>query len=227
MTDITVFLPMRSGSQRVKNKNTKLFAGIEGGLSYIKISQLLKVEKVTKIIISTDDEDVINIAQSFKSNKIVIDDRPKYLANSKTSTDDLIKYGGSLIDKGVILTTYVTSPFFNERIYSQAIETYLRNLQINDSLMSVTKIQKFIWDKEKPINYDPSKEKWPRTQTIDPLYEINSGVFLIDADIYKKENDRVGKNPFFFEISGKEAFDIDWPENFEIAEVLWGKYGEI
>jgi len=227
LTDITVFLPMRLGSQRVENKNTKLFAGIEGGLSYIKISQLLKVDRITEIIVSTDDEKVKNIARSFKSKKVIVDDRPKCLASSEASTDDLIKYGGSLIDEGVILTTYVTSPFVNESIYNQAIELYLENLPVYDSLMSVTKIQKFIWNKEQPINYDPSNEKWPRTQTIEPLYEINSGIFLVNADIYKKENDRIGRKPFFFEISGETVFDIDWKDDFDMAEVLWSKYGKI
>ena len=40
-TKVAFFLPTRKGSERVKNKNTRTFAGIEGGLMANKIRQLL------------------------------------------------------------------------------------------------------------------------------------------------------------------------------------------
>ena len=43
--------------------------------------------------------------------------------------------------------------------------------------MTVTKIQKFIWNDRKPVNYNRNLEKWPKTQTIEPLWEVNSGIF--------------------------------------------------
>ena len=118
---------MRKGSQRVKNKNIRDFSGVVGGLTYIKLSQLLEVKEITTIIVSTDDEKVKEIAKSFNSNKIVIDDRPSNLASSNTSTDDLIKYVPSIINKGAVLWTHVTSPFIDSSAYSQAIKCYLNN----------------------------------------------------------------------------------------------------
>ena len=38
---IAFFLPTRKGSERVRNKNTRPFAGIEGGLIENKIRQLV------------------------------------------------------------------------------------------------------------------------------------------------------------------------------------------
>ena len=227
MSEIIAFLPMRKGSQRVKNKNIKDFAGVKGGLTFIKISQLLKSKKIDKIIVSTNDEEVKNIALSFNSSKISIDDRPEHLASSETSTDDLVKYVPTIINGGIVLWTHVTSPFVNETIYDDMIEKYLDETDNFDSLMSVTKIQKFLWDKTKPINYDKSKEKWPRTQTIEPIFEVNSGAFIADIEVYKSLNDRVGDKPYLYELSEKEAFDIDWKDDFELAEVLWSKYGGI
>ncbi len=46
MSKVIAFLPMRKGSQRVKNKNVRDFAGIKGGLTFIKISQLLRLQNV-------------------------------------------------------------------------------------------------------------------------------------------------------------------------------------
>jgi CMP-N-acetylneuraminic acid synthetase len=227
LNKIIAFLPMRKGSQRVKNKNIKDFANIKGGLTFIKISQLLNSKNIDKIIVSTNDEEVKNIALSFNDSKIMIDDRPEYLASSETSTDDLVKYVPSIIESGVVLWTHVTSPFITESIYDDMIEKYLETSNTNDSLMSVTKIQKFLWNKNGPINYDKSKEKWPRTQTIEPIYEVNSGAFIADVEVYKALSDRVGNKPYLYELSDKEAFDIDWQDDFDIAEVLWSKYGKI
>lgn len=229
MSEIVAFLPMRKGSQRIKNKNIKDFANVKGGLTFIKISQLLKSTKIDKIIVSTNDDEVRNIALSFKSSKIILDDRPEELSGSNTSTDDLIKYIPKIIRNGVVLWTHVTSPFITEKMYDEMIDRYLDCLSQNknDSLMSVTKIQKFIWNKKEPVSYDKLKEKWPRTQTIKPLYEVNSGAFIADIGVYKNLNDRVGSKPYLYELDTKTSFDIDWEDEFYIAETLWDKYGKI
>jgi len=227
MNKVTVFLPCREGSQRVKNKNIKPFSDVEGGLTYIKLSQLLKVEQIEQIVVSTNDIEVKRIAESFNNPKIIIDDRPEELASSATSTDDLISYVPDIINSGTVLWTHVTSPFVDEIVYQKAIEIYFSNSNTYDSLISVTKLQKFLWDENEPINYDKNVEKWPRTQTIKPVYEVNSGIFIADIDIYKKFNDRIGGKPFLYKLDEKIAFDIDWEIDFEIAEILWSKHEKI
>lgn len=223
MKQVTVFLPCREGSERIKHKNIKPFSDVENGLIYIKLVQLLNVQSVKRIIVSTNDNEVKKVAKYFQNDKILIDDRPEELASSDTSTDDLIKYIPSIISSGTVLWTHVTSPFVDENIYQDAIKRYFSYSNQYDSLMSVTKIQKFLWNHDGPINYDKSIEKWPRTQTIEPLYEVNSGIFIADIEIYKKYSDRIGKSPFLFEIDEKIAFDIDWKIDFEMAEILWSK----
>ncbi|MEH6991080.1 acylneuraminate cytidylyltransferase family protein [Cytobacillus firmus] len=228
-SSIIAFVPCRKGSQRVKQKNIKRFADIEGGLTRIKMQQLLECDRIDRIVISTDDEEVIKICEkvlSGTSKSYEIDRRPKELATSETSTDDLIKYVGDLIPEGNILWTHVTSPFINADIYADAITVYQQSKQEKraDSLLTVTKHQKFYWNSDSnPINYDRSIEKWPRTQTMDPIYELNSGIFLCDASIYRNLKDRVGKKPVMYELKERHALDVDWEEDFELAEILWLK----
>lgn len=222
---ISVFLPCRAGSERVPHKNTRTFAGIEGGLLKIKLQQLITCNAIDTIVLSTNDEEVIQLAETISSDKIKIDRRPEHLATSSTSTDDLVKYVPSIISEGAVLWTHVTSPFIDGKIYEEAINTYKEVLSKgeNDSLMSVTALRTFIWNKEGAVNYDRNKEKWPRTQTIEPLYEINSGIFLADIDIYKNLQDRIGQKPFLFENNDIDSFDIDWEEDFFIAEAIYNK----
>lgn len=212
---------MRAGSERIPRKNTKKFSGIDGGLCSIKINQLLQCKSINYIFVSTNDQNVIDIANSFESRKIRIIKRPDELSSSSTSTDDLINYVPEIMPDGHILWTHVTSPFIGPDIYDKIIKTYFNNLKKYDSLMTVTKIQKFIWNDTQPINYDRSIEKWPRTQTLEPLWEINSGVFITTRKIYKKHMDRVGVRPYLFELSGDLAFDIDWMSDFTTAEEIY------
>lgn len=65
------------------------------------------------------------------------------------------------------------------------------------------------------------KEKWPRTQTLPELYEVNSGVFINSLDNYLNFKDRIGKKPFLYRTEGLSSFDIDWPEDFDMAENLY------
>ena len=219
---ITAFLPCRAGSERVPEKNTKIFAGIDGGLLTIKLNQLLKTKLIDKIILSTNDIKVIEIANNI-SNRIIIDERPDSLAMSSTSTDDLINYLPSLVKSGHILWTHTTSPFLTNEIYDKAIEIYLKNLNegLNDSLMTVNKLQTFLWNQKGSINYDRSIEKWPRTQTLPELFEINSGIFINSVEGYKKNKDRIGLNPFLMNTKGYTSFDIDWPEDFILGELIY------
>ena len=112
---ISVFLPIRKNSQRILNKNTKIFAGVEGGLTRIKLEQLIKVDKVDRIYVSTDCHKSKKIAQEMNSNKIEIDHRPKKYCSSNTTTDSLIQYANSIIAEGIIIWTHVTSPLFDHK----------------------------------------------------------------------------------------------------------------
>jgi len=218
---VNIFLPMRAGSERVPKKNTKVFAGIDGGLCKIKLEQLVTCDLVETIFVSTNDPEVINISNGFNSKKIKVIHRPNELASSSASTDDLIRYVPEIMPDGHILWTHVTSPLLGPDIYYKIIETYFKNLGRFDSLMTVTKLQKFIWKDGEAVNYDRSVEKWPRTQTIDPLWEVNSGAFITSKAIYKDSMDRIGDTPYLFQLSDEIAFDIDWLPDFRIAEALY------
>lgn len=219
-----VFLPCRKGSQRVPNKNTRTFAGVEGGLLRIKLEELLKASLVDKILLSSNDEEVLRIGEDFKNPKIQVLPRPDCLCTSETSTDDLILYVSELVKEGTILWTHVTSPFLSAKTYDDMLVSFHSNRDSYDSLMSVNVIRNFLWNEKEPVNYDRLVEKWPRTQTLSSLYEPNSGAFIADANIYQTIHDRIGNKVYMYETSRLESLDIDWPEDFEFAQQLYLNY---
>jgi CMP-N-acetylneuraminic acid synthetase len=218
---ISVFLPCRKGSQRVPKKNIKPFAGYKHGLIEIKLEQLINANLVDQIVLSTNDEEILEYADNLRCSKIVLHHRIDKLASNECSTDNLVSHAVSLIPKGDILWTHVTSPFLSSESYNQIINQYFLVLKEGyDSLMTTNIVKSFLWDEHGPINYAYSKEKWPRTQTLKPIHEVNSAVFLASAKIYLSNNDRIGSRPFLYALNKIEGFDIDWEEDFKIAEAM-------
>jgi len=229
--NISFFLPTRKGSERVINKNTRDFAGISGGILRVKIEQLLKVKSVNEIIISTNDPETIAVAQSFNSPKINIIERPEHLCLSSTVIEEFINYIPEVVKADHIFWVHATAPFVNENDYESAVIKYKEVLAagVHDSLISVTKIQQFIWDADTNtcINHDRSVVKWPRTQDLKPLYEINHAFYINSRENYIKLSDRIGNNPDLFVLDKIKSFDIDWEDDFEIAEKLYEKYNGV
>jgi CMP-N-acetylneuraminic acid synthetase len=218
---VSAFLPCRKGSQRVPKKNIKPFAGYDFGLIEIKLKQLLAVESLAEIVLSTNDEEILAYASRFQHPKLRLHKRKDELASSSTSTDELVAHAAELIRNEHILWTHVTSPFVTTGAYQSIIEKYGEALDEGyDSLMTSSLIHGFLWDGVKPINYDRTVEKWPRTQTLKPVHEINSAVFLNSRDSYRTLNDRIGQQPYLYVLDKIQGFDVDWQEDFDIAEAI-------
>ena len=224
--EVSIFLPTRAGSERVANKNTRNFAGVEGGLLAIKLEQLLSLSKVKEVVLSTNDEASIEVAQNFLSNpKLKLIQRPDHLAQSLTNLTDLVEYVPTICSSEHILWTHVTSPLVNAVDYETAINLYFEKMSENyDSLMSVKEIQNYVWSKKEnkvSNRKDDDFKKWPRTQDLEKVYEVNSAIFIASKKIYKKENDRIGKKPYLLIHSFLQSIDVDWEEDFKIAEKLY------
>ncbi|MBP0444263.1 hypothetical protein J8J14_05675 [Roseomonas sp. SSH11] len=223
---VTAFLPCRAGSQRVPHKNTRPFADRQDGLLGIKLEQLLSCPVIDVVVLSTNDPEVEAIAAPHvagSDGRLRLDRRPDHLCSSSTSTDEVIGYVPSVIPEGDVLWTHVTSPFFGAPEYAAAIATYqaARAAGTHDSLMGVTELRTFIWNAKNSVNYDRSVEKWPRTQTLAPLYEVNSSIFIANAETYRTQGDRIGATPLLYAIPKDKTVDVDWEEDFIIAAELW------
>lgn len=218
---IIAFLPCRSGSERIPRKNTRPFARLAHGLLENKLTQLSSCSAIDKIILSTNDETILKYSKSLDCSKLFVHHRPDDLATSTTSTDQLIKLAHQLIPSGHVFWTHVTSPFVTASICTKIISCYFQSLSKGyDSLMTATPFRGFLWDEHGPLNYDRSIFKWPRTQTLKPLYEVNSAVFLAPSHIYANSLDRIGTTPYLYELDRFTGLDIDWEEDFMLAEQL-------
>lgn len=226
---VSVFLPTRAGSERVENKNTKTFSGVTGGLLAIKLKQLLDLSEVDEVVLSTNDEASIQVAMHYRSNeKLKVIRRPEELAQSSTNLIDLVKYVPTICNNDHILWTHVTSPLVKAKDYQEAIYQYFKELNNGyDSLMSVKSIQNFIWSSKDNIVVNKQKgdfRKWPRTQDLDPIYEVNSALFIASKNIYISEIDRIGIKPYLLKHNSLQSIDVDWEDDFKIAELVYNGF---
>lgn len=223
MDEIAFFLPTRKGSQRVKNKNTRNFAGIAGGLMENKLRQLVETKKIGEIIVSTNDEECMEIASKYLyDGRVEIIYRPDELCLDSTNLQDLICYVPTITNADHILWGHVTTPIADAIEYDRAVELYLSKLSEDyDSLVGVKELRNFLLDKKGRLINNNTSIPWPRTQDLEPLYEINHTMFLAKRDVYLKYKNRLGMKPLLHIMDEMHSFDIDWEDDFAIAEALF------
>lgn len=220
---IAFFLPTRKGSERVKSKNTRPFAGIEGGLVENKIKQLLATKHIDEILFSSNDEMCIAIAEKYASDsRLRITPRPNELCLSTTNLQDLICYVPTITNADHILWGHVTTPLVEAKVYDTAIEQYLSKITKGyDSLVSVKELKNFLLNQEGKLVNNTTDIPWPRTQDLEPLYEINHAIFLAKRSVYTEQKNRIGQKPLLYIMDEIHSKDIDWEEDFKIAEIMY------
>lgn len=219
---ITALLPMKSHSERVPNKNMRLFAGHPLFHAVAKILQASNM--IDCIIVNTDSP---GIAQSAIENfpKVVIHDRPKEIQGDYVSMNTIIGHDLLYANGEHFLQTHSTNPLLTRDTIESAITYYFNNLKSHDSLFSVTRLQnRLYWADGCPINHNP--KELIRTQDLPPVFEENSNIFLFSrTSFFASGGNRMGTRPLMFEMNKLEAVDIDEEDDFILAETLYIKRG--
>lgn len=135
--------------------------------------------------------------------------------------NNIIDYDISQLEGEHFLQTHSTNPLLRSETINKAIEVYFNNLDKFDSVFGVTKVQTRFYDKNaKAINHNPNELL--RTQDLEPMYEENSNFYIFSKESFKEANNkRIGLKPQIFEVNKLEAIDIDEPEDFIMAELLY------
>jgi N-acylneuraminate cytidylyltransferase len=224
MDKIAFFLPCRKGSQRVKNKNTRNFAGIEGGLLAVKLSQLIKAETINEIILSTNDKECVAIASIFltKCERIKIALRPNELCEDAANLQDLINYVPTITRAPHIVWGHVTTPLIDAIGYDRAVEMYFLKIKEGyDSLVGVLQLNNFLLNRNGKCINNTTQLSWPRTQDLEPLYQVNHSMFITSRETYFTVKNRIGFKPYLHTMDKFSSIDIDDEEDFAIAETIY------
>ena len=215
---ITAVIPIRSGSQRVKDKNLRPFANTN--LMELKIKTLLQVPELTSIVVNTNSEEAIDIVNKSYSGGVKIHRREEYYASSKCSGSEFFRHLGEVTDTDIFIYCPCTSPFVKPKTISQCIKTFLESGDC-DCVSTVSSVKEFLWLDGKPVNYDPQHA--PNSQDLPDIVALNFGTTVVRRDDLIKNSNIIGKSPKFVITSDIESIDIDTPLDFYIAEQIYRK----
>ena len=211
MKKITAVIPIRSGSQRVKDKNLRPFANTT--LMENKIEMLLNVPELDSIIVNTNSEEAIEIVNKCYRG-VGCHRREEHYASSQCSGSEFFQHLGEVYAP-------CTSPFIKPETISQCIKTFLNREGETDCVSTVSSIKEFMWLDGKPVNYDPLNA--PNSQNLPDIVALNFGATITSKEDLVRNRNIIGKHPKFVLTSDIEAIDIDTPLDFYIAEQIYRK----
>tara|TARA_A100001391_G_scaffold32222_3_gene17283 strand:+ start:42 stop:713 length:672 start_codon:yes stop_codon:yes gene_type:complete len=214
---ITVVVPVRKGSQRVKNKNFKPFA--DSNLLKIKLNVLKQVDVIDEIVVNTDSNIAMEIADEYDVSKCIRED---YYASSECNNSEFFQNIAENTDTDYIIYSPCTAPLIKVDTYYDFINRFRNAKDRYDSLTTVTDVKQHLWLNEKPMNYKPSDS--PNTQDLPDIVSLTYGISIISKENMIKHRNVVGKKPLFYKLDDFEAIDIDNPIDFEFAEFIYKKY---
>ncbi len=213
---VTAIVPMRHDSERVKGKNYRDFNGKP--LYHYVIESLLHAQSVQQVVIDTDSPFILaDATQHFP--EVICLERPTHLRDGAIPMNDVLLHTVSQVSSDFYLQTHSTNPLLKAETIEAAVSYFLRQFPMYDSLFGVTRLQTRLWDAlGLAVNHNPNILL--RTQDLPPIFEENSCLYLFTKKTLEEQHNRIGNRPFLWEISKREAVDIDEEIDFQLAEMM-------
>ncbi len=220
-------IPARGESKRLPHKNKALLNGKP--LVLYAIECALASEVFDRIIVSSDDEDILEIAYE---NKATPHKRPKGLAGSRVSQADVCKFLLTIIPQSKQTgQTYKTFCLLNPcnplRTPEEVNDAY--NLFLEEEANYVMSVVKF--EPSPQLALVETKKGWlapqngwesmKQSQKLKPLYRHESSFIFARSEVFLIEFEYgfYGSKviPYFI---NRPSIDIDYPQGLRCAEFI-------
>jgi CMP-N-acetylneuraminic acid synthetase len=219
---ILAVIPARFGSKGLPRKNILDCAGKP--LIAWSIEAALKSKYVTQVLVTTDSEEVANIAKKYGA--WVPSLREAYLAQDQSSITEVVKDVLNNMATGfsydLIVLLQPTSPLRTSEHIDAAIKTYLDKKKFEfDTLVSMYQIDSkcllaFGVDKDSGhvySHYDMDLKN-PRRQNLPDCYTPNGAIYIASTDNF---NGFYSKNNIPFIMNKDVSIDIDCHKDLKKA----------
>ena len=218
MDNIPVIIPARAGSKGIPKKNIMDFCGKP--LLAWSILQAKESYGVSHVYVSTDGDDIAEVAKSFGAKVIR---RPAEIATDTATSEDALKHAIHEIEQAESFDSVVflqaTSPLRRENDISDAIRSYWKGKY--DSLFSMSILEDYcLWRENEgelqSFSYDYTNRG--RRQERKPLYLENGSIYIFSKEILKKYNNRLGGKIGMYPMPFHCSYEIDSAEDIPICE---------
>ena len=218
--NIVSIVPARAGSKRIPGKNKILFQGqtlVEWSLKFS-----LKCNKINETILSTDDSDIIRLANKYK---VRLHKRSKILSGDKASTFDLIKsiYYDYLNEKAdIIFLLQPTSPLREKKLIHNALKKIYQSSDWT-SLIEVYKSRLFTGQIKNNYWYPDFSEN-TRSQVIPISYVPSGRLYAYNCKKTISLDDAVGKKAIPMIINEWKNVNIDEFSDLEKMKYVYDNH---
>lgn len=217
--NIIAIIPARGGSKGIPNKNIKNLAGKP--LIAYTIKSALNSKYIDRVIVSTDDEEIAAISQSYGAEIVT---RPSDLALDSSPLIDTIfhavKWLKNDYDFEIVVLLQPTSPLRTTNDIDSSIQLFLK--RDCTSVISVCDTRKLYWSLKLENGYliPFFKKKYVamRRQHLPQLFMPNGAIFISTlCNIYNKKSFYTERIiPYIMPL--ERSIDIDTDIDFMLAE---------
>ena len=216
-------IPARGGSKRIPRKNIKPFAGLP--IIAYSIKAALESNLFDRIIVTTDDEEIADVARSFGAEIPFI--RPKELSDDHTATIPVIAHAIQTLQKQSVIHAacciYATAPF----IRSEDIVTAYNALitQNKHYAFPVTTFPFPIFRSVKRDDAGNIEMFWPqhfatRSQDLEEAYHDVGQFYWGTPDAWLEGKSIFSEAATTIVLPRHLVQDIDTPEDWHRAELM-------
>lgn len=212
--EIVALIPVKGVSERVENKNRRPFHNTS--LYELKLEHIKNVWEFSKVIVSSEDEEILDIAKR-RGFEIHVRD-PKY-STSTIPMSEVYSYIASEIQGEHIAWVNVTNPLAEANVYKKAIGKYNLMDSKHDCLLSVYEVKDYLFYNGKPVNFQPNP--WPRSQDLSGVCVMSYVINILKREDMVRWGSCVGNNPYFLYLDKLTSTDVDFQEDFDFCEMMY------
>lgn len=223
------FIPARSGSKRVPGKNIKMLAGKP--LVVWTLEAFMQVEKIEKVIFSTNSMEYWDIAQQYvKSDKLALDFRTAEQAGDEVKVFDYLKQNHSNIFKSSTANFVMglpTVPFRNAEHVTEAIALFEKRAKPVFSACEYNFPVSFAFYLDKNNGWKQAFESSPlisgntRSQDQEKTFHPNGALYVRSIkSLESPETKTLYHNALPYLMSQNDSVDIDNEIDFITATAL-------
>ena len=213
-------IPAR-GSKRLPRKNVLDLCGKP--LIAWSIEAGLKSKYIDKLVVTSDDEEILDISKKFGANIIK---RPDELSSDTATTFDAIKHTIDNVEKyDYIVLLQATSPLRNENHLDEALE--LLDQKNANAVVSVCEMEHSpLWSNTLDESYSMNnflREEVlnKRSQDLEKYYRLNGAIYICKTEsLLEEKSFFLRDNIFAFIMDRKSSIDIDEDIDFKMVEIF-------
>jgi CMP-N-acetylneuraminic acid synthetase len=229
--NILAIIPARGGSKGIPRKNLRKL--VDKPLITYSITAAKNSKYVNKIIVSTDEKSVANIA---KDNEIEAPFmRPKRLSRDNTPMIDVVKHTVDYLKNQsylaeIILILQPTSPLRTTSLIDESIRILTKSNAT--SVIGVSKITthpygSFLVKNDFLVPFTQRFEKYSRRQDFPILYYPTGSIYVFWRETLEKYNSIYGPRIKPMIVKKEYSMDIDDKFDFFVCEMTlryWNKF---